>query len=68
MTKEGKFVKEKFGSAFMFSLENKDLVLPAGEYVVMFDPIWNRSAKNEKAYRDVLIDIYGPESTVLMPL
>ena len=68
MTKEGKFLKATFGSRFMFSLENKDLVLPAGDYVIMIDPIWDISAKNDKAYRDVLIDIYGPESTALTPL
>ena len=34
----------------------------------MIDPIWDVTAKNDKAYRDVLIDIYGPESAVLTPL
>ena len=68
MTKEGMFVKARFGSRFMFSLENKNLVLPPGEYVLMVDPIWNESADNNSAYRDVLVDIYGPESTKIMPV
>ena len=52
----------------MFTLENKDLVLTPGEYVFMVDPIWNKFADNDKAYRDVLIDIYGPESTMIRPV
>ena len=67
MKSDGKFMKARFGSRFMFSLENKDLMLPAGDYVIMIDPIWDITAKNDKAYRDVLIDIYGPEETVLKP-
>ena len=68
MTKEGEFVKARFGSRFTFSLENKDLVLPPGDYVLMVDPIWDESADNDSAYRDVLVDIYGPESTTIMPV
>ena len=41
MTKEGEFVKARFGSRFMFSLENKDLVLSPGEYILMIDPVWD---------------------------
>ena len=68
MTKEGEFVKARFGSKFMFSLDNKDLVLPAGDYVLMIDPIWDESVENESAYHDILLDIYGPESTTIMPV
>ena len=49
----------------MFTLENKDLVLPPGEYVFMVDPIWNKSARLSSSYKDILIDIYGPESTFI---
>ena len=68
MTKGGKFVKARFGSRFMFSLENTDLVLPPGAYVMMIDPIWDPTANNDGAYRDVLVDIYGPESPPIMPV
>ena len=43
MTKDGEFVKARFGSRFMFSLENKDVVLPPSDYVLMVDPIWDES-------------------------
>ena len=52
----------------MFTLENKDLVLSPGEYIIMIDPIWNKSARLSPSYKDILIDIYGPESTLISPV
>lgn len=31
----------------------------------MVDPIWNSSAANDEMYKEVMIDIYGPESVNL---
>ena len=31
----------------------------------MVDPIWNNSANLSPSYRDILIDIYGPESVTI---
>ena len=59
MTKDAEFVKARFGSRFMFSIENKDLILSPGEYILMVDPIWDKSSEFNPAYKDVLIDIYS---------
>ena len=48
MKKNGEYVKGRFGSRFMFSLENKDLMLSPGEYIIMIDPIWDKSAENDR--------------------
>ena len=32
-----------------------------GKYVFMIDPLWNTTVENNDLYREVLIDIYGPE-------
>ena len=68
MTKDGEFVKARFGSRFMFSVENKDLILSPGEYILMVDPIWDKSAEFDSAYKDVLIDIYSNQATTLVPI
>ena len=52
----------------MVSMVSKDLVLSPGEYVFMVDPIWNKSARLSSSYKDILIDIYGPESTCISPV
>ena len=45
----------------MISLENKDLAqIPAGDYIVMVDPIWDESVKNDKEYREIMIDVFCP--------
>lgn len=45
----------------MLSLENKDVVsIPAGEYIVLIDPIWDETAKNDKAYFEINVDVFGP--------
>ena len=63
MTDKGTLVNAKFGSKFMFSLLNdKNTVLKPGKYVFMIDPIWNEESDNDDAFREVLIDIYGPEA------
>ena len=38
MTKEGEFVKARYGSSFGLTLHNMDEVLNPGEYVVMIGP------------------------------
>ena len=63
MTDKGTLVNAKFGSKFMFSLLNdKNTVLKPGKYVFMVDPIWNEESDNDEAFREVLIDVYGPEA------
>ena len=50
----------------MLSLENKDVVsIPAGEYTVLIDPIWDETAKNDKAYFEISVDVYGPQNVAL---
>ena len=34
----------------------------------MIDPVWHPSAFFDDNYRDVLIDIYGPEKVHIQPL
>ena len=41
MTLDGRFIKGRFGSGFMFTLDNDGLILPPDDYIVMVDPIWN---------------------------
>ena len=65
MSESGEFKKASFGNEFTQTLDNKDLVLQAGEYVFMVDPIWNNSTKLSPSYREILIDIYGPESVTI---
>lgn len=31
----------------------------------MVDPLWNASAENDFLYKQVLIDIYGPEAVTI---
>ena len=49
----------------MFSLLNQHVRLEPGKYIFMIDPVWNASAEANPAYKDVLIDIYGPEGVEL---
>ena len=45
----------------MFSLLNDNIMLNPGKYVIMIDPLWDETTFNDEAYRDVLVDIYGPQ-------
>lgn len=65
MTDKGEFVKGRFGSRFNFSLLNTKIILKPGKYVFMIDPVWNETADNNNSYRDVLVDVYAPESVNL---
>lgn len=61
MKEGGTFIQATFGSHFMFSLNLKDdVVITAGTYIMMIDPIWDKSISFDKDYRNVLIDIYAP--------
>lgn len=62
MTASGEFVNAKFGNQFMFSLLNKKITMKAGKYIVMIDPVWNSTVKNNDLYREIMVDIYAPES------
>ena len=64
MTVQGEIIKGQFGQEFMLSLENKDIAqIPAGDYIIMIDPIWDESVFNDKSYREIMIDIFCPLST-----
>lgn len=43
----------------------ENLTLKPGKYVVMIDPLWNETTENDPMYREVLLDIYAPESVDL---
>lgn len=62
MTGSGEFVHGRFGSGFTLSLLVEKIALKPGKYIVMVDPLWNESAENHHLYKEVLIDIYCPES------
>ena len=67
MTEKGEFVAARYGKRFTFSLLNikENLTLKPGKYVVMIDPLWNDFTNNDPMYREVLLDIYAPESVDL---
>ena len=61
MSDQGEFISACFGSRFTYSLMNKECNLQPGRYIIMIDPIWNETTKNQSEYQDVLIDVYAPE-------
>jgi len=62
MTESGQFINARYGSRFTFSMLNEKLVLQPGRYIVMIDPHWNNTSDNDTMYKEVLLDLYGPES------
>lgn len=65
MTAKGEFVGARYGNRFTFSLLNDNVILQPGKYVIMIDPIWNETTENDVMYREVLVDVYAPETVVL---
>lgn len=67
MTEQGEFVHARYGKRFTFSLLNikENITLKPGKYIVMVDPLWNETADNDAMYREVLLDIYAPETVDL---
>lgn len=65
---DGTFVKADVGDDFLFYLENENVSLTPGEYIVMIDPIWNSKAKQDKLYKDIHIDIYSTHQVELEPI
>lgn len=47
---DGTFVKANVGDDFLFSLDNEEVVLTPGEYIMMIDPIWNDVASSDRLY------------------
>ena len=46
----------------MLSLQNKDVdSIPAGEYIVLIDPIWDETVRNDRAYLEINIDVFSPQ-------
>ena len=62
MTEKGEYVTANFGSRFSFSCLNEKINLAPGKYIIMIDPLWNDTVDNDDMYREVLIDIYAPET------
>ena len=63
MTDSGEFVMGRQGGQnFNFSLLSEQETLKPGTYIIMVDPLWNKSAELNRAYKDVIIDIYAPEA------
>lgn len=60
-SRDGKFIKADAGADFLFYLDNNEIELEAGEYIVMIDPIWNECAERENEFRQVMLDIYCTE-------
>ena len=61
MTTSGEFIGARFGKRFNFSLLNNNNILNPGKYIVMIDPLWNETIRNDDLYKEVLVDIYAPE-------
>ena len=69
MKENGTYVQSTFDAKFQTSLFVKtDVVMEPGNYIFMIDPVWHPSAFLDDNYRDVLIDIYGPEQYHIQPL
>ena len=49
----------------MYSLMNSKIDLKPGKYIFMVDPVWDPSAELSEEYKDVLVDVYAPESVSL---
>mmetsp|Transcript_2732 Transcript_2732/g.3760 ORF Transcript_2732/g.3760 Transcript_2732/m.3760 type:complete len:180 (-) Transcript_2732:112-651(-) len=65
MTERGEFISGRYGSRFTFSLLNEQIELQPGRYTLMIDPYWNETSTNDTMYKEVLVDLYGPESVQL---
>jgi hypothetical protein len=65
MSEKGEFIGARYGNRFTFSLNNDKLVLNPGKYIIMIDPVWNETVDNSDMYREVLVDVYAPETVVL---
>ena len=39
--------------------------LRPGKYIFMIDPIWNSTSENDQMYKEILVDIYAPDSVNL---
>lgn len=70
MNEDGEVVACKYGRDFALSLTNEDYnprlreagkTMKPGSYVVMIDPVWHECAEFRASYKDVLIDVYGPD-------
>ena len=63
MTDDGKLIKATDDEAFNVTMHSADLQtkLPAGTYILAIDPVWNDTAKQEDAYRTIVVDIYCQE-------
>jgi hypothetical protein len=62
MTESGEYIRGYSEHDFnncMYSLDLKT-VLPAGNYIVAVNAIWNDSTSKDKAYKDIVLDIYYP--------
>ena len=65
MSATGKLITSTYESKFMMSLWNQKITLPPGKYIFMIDPVWNEAVDNDPNYREVLVDIYGPDAVSL---
>lgn len=70
MNEDSDLIAAKYGSNFALSLMNvnngppsqaKNITLKPGNYIVMIDPLWHQSANYSASYKNIVMDIYGPE-------
>jgi hypothetical protein len=38
--------------------------MPAGQYMIVIDPIWNEFALKNKEYQKVVVDVYAPNHAI----
>lgn len=65
---DGTFMKACCGQDFLYFLNNDEIILNPGEYFIMIDPIWNKAAEMDKAYKSLAIDVYGSAQYILQPV
>jgi hypothetical protein len=65
---DGAWVKADAGSDFLFYLDNENVTLNPGEYIVMIDPIWNECANKHAEFKNVHLDIYSTQQVEIEPI
>ena len=65
---DGPFIKATLGDEFLLSLNNENVVMTPGEYIVMVDPIWNDSASQDKLHKKILVDVCCRDRIEIEPI
>ena len=63
LSSEGELIDAGFDNRcqFFYSLQTKRPILDKGNYIIIIDAIWNKSAHFDPQYKHTLVDLYGPQ-------